>query len=149
GGVYHGGVLCDVANCSGACCIESTCSDLEFDECLAAGGAYQGESTSCAGTTCPAGACCLPDETCLDGFTVVQCASVGAYQGDGTLCSGVLCAACPADLNGNGVVDFADILAIISTWGPCPPECPEDLDGSGDVGFGDILIVIGSWGACP
>ncbi|MCP3906184.1 MAG: hypothetical protein GY715_21375, partial [Planctomycetes bacterium] len=46
GGVYHGGVLCDVANCSGACCIESTCSDLEFDECLAAGGAYQGESTS-------------------------------------------------------------------------------------------------------
>jgi hypothetical protein len=27
---------------------------------------------------------------------------------------------CPADLNGNGTVDFADILAVISAWGPCP-----------------------------
>ncbi|MCP3906185.1 MAG: hypothetical protein GY715_21380, partial [Planctomycetes bacterium] len=55
---------------------------------------------------------------------------------------------CPADLNGNDVVDFADILAILGAWGPCP-GCPEDLDGSGDVGFGDVLVVIGSWGACP
>ncbi|MCP3906107.1 MAG: hypothetical protein GY715_20990 [Planctomycetes bacterium] len=55
---------------------------------------------------------------------------------------------CTADLNGNNVVDFADVLLIIAAWGPCP-GCPEDLDGSGDVGFGDILVVIGSWGACP
>jgi hypothetical protein len=55
---------------------------------------------------------------------------------------------CLADLSGNGVVDFADILLIIAVWGPCP-GCPEDLDGSGDVGFGDILVVIGTWGPCP
>ncbi|MHC5113662.1 MAG: hypothetical protein ACYTGP_04450 [Planctomycetota bacterium] len=55
---------------------------------------------------------------------------------------------CPEDLNGNGAVDFADILAIIGAWGPCV-ACPEDLDGSGDVGFGDILSVIAAWGDCP
>ncbi|MHC5113069.1 MAG: hypothetical protein ACYTGP_01415 [Planctomycetota bacterium] len=53
---------------------------------------------------------------------------------------------CPEDLNGNGAVDFADILAIIAAWGPCC--CPEDLDESGDVGFGDILRVIAAWGPC-
>jgi len=25
------------------------------------------------------------------------------------------------DVNGNGVVDFADVLAVIGSWGPCPP----------------------------
>ncbi|MCP3904360.1 MAG: hypothetical protein GY715_12085 [Planctomycetes bacterium] len=26
---------------------------------------------------------------------------------------------CPHDLNGNGAVDFADVLAVIGAWGPC------------------------------
>ncbi|MHC5113663.1 MAG: hypothetical protein ACYTGP_04455 [Planctomycetota bacterium] len=49
------------------------------------------------------------------------------------------------DLNGNGVVDFGDILMVIGAWGPCT-GCPEDLDHSGAVGFGDVLMVIGAWG---
>ncbi len=57
-------------------------------------------------------------------------------------------APCPEDLNGNGAVDFADILEIIAAWGPCT-ACAEDLDASGDVGFGDILQVIAAWGPCP
>ncbi|MCP3904113.1 MAG: hypothetical protein GY715_10815 [Planctomycetes bacterium] len=56
---------------------------------------------------------------------------------------------CPWDLNGNGQVDFADILAVIGAWGPCPPDCPHDLNGNGNVDFADILAVIGSWGPCP
>jgi hypothetical protein len=56
---------------------------------------------------------------------------------------------CPEDLNGNGNVDFADILAIIAAWGPCVGECPEDLNGNGQVDFADILAVIGAWGSCP
>jgi hypothetical protein len=55
---------------------------------------------------------------------------------------------CPADLNDNHVVDFADILEIVAAWGPCP-GCPEDLDGSDSVDFADILAVIGAWGPCP
>ncbi|MCP3905018.1 MAG: hypothetical protein GY715_15450 [Planctomycetes bacterium] len=57
---------------------------------------------------------------------------------------------CIEDLNNNGSVDFADILVIIGSWGPCPPStCAGDLDFNGDVGFSDILVVIGHWGPCP
>ncbi|MCP3902431.1 MAG: hypothetical protein GY715_02250 [Planctomycetes bacterium] len=57
------------------------------------------------------------------------------------------CADCPEDLNGNGQVDFADILAVIAVWGPCP-GCPEDLNGNGDADFADILAIIAAWGPC-
>ena len=56
---------------------------------------------------------------------------------------------CEGDVNGNGDVGFSDLLAILTSWGPCPPgDCPEDLDGNGDVGFGDVLIVLLNWGPC-
>ncbi len=57
---------------------------------------------------------------------------------------------CPEDLDGSGAVDFADLLTILGTWGPCPPKgsCPADLDGSGAVDFGDLLRVLGAWGGC-
>lgn len=52
----------------------------------------------------------------------------------------------PADLDCSGSVDFADILSLLSSWGPCGLDCPADLDGSGSVDFGDLLIVLASWG---
>ena len=55
---------------------------------------------------------------------------------------------CPEDLDGSGVVDFADILVILSAWGPCD-GCPEDLSGNGIIEFADILAVLGAWGPCP
>ncbi|MHC5113428.1 MAG: PQQ-dependent sugar dehydrogenase [Planctomycetota bacterium] len=56
-------------------------------------------------------------------------------------------AACPpeGDLNGDGVVSFADILVVIGAWGPCGFPCPEDLNGDGVVGFADILVIIANW----
>ena len=27
---------------------------------------------------------------------------------------------CPQDITGDGAIDFADLLQILSTWGPCP-----------------------------
>ena len=38
------------------------------------------------------------------------------------------------DLDGDGKVDFADLLILLANWGSCPPppaECPADLDGGG------------------
>jgi len=68
---------------------------------------------------------------------------------------------CPADLApigppaGDGVVNVADLLAVISAWGPCanPNSCPADIappGGGGDdvVNVADLLAVIGAWGAC-
>lgn len=58
---------------------------------------------------------------------------------------------CPSDLDGDGAVGFGDVIAILSTWGPCnhPTDCPEDLDGDGMIGFSDLLLILGEWGPCP
>ncbi|MCP3906005.1 MAG: hypothetical protein GY715_20470, partial [Planctomycetes bacterium] len=67
---------------------------------------------------------------------------IGAVAGPPVICS------CSADLNGDGDVGFADMLRIITAWGPCGAPCPEDLNGNGSVDFADILVVIGAWGSC-
>ncbi|MCP3904117.1 MAG: Zn-dependent exopeptidase M28 [Planctomycetes bacterium] len=56
-------------------------------------------------------------------------------------------AACPADVDGDGDVDFADLLDVIAAWGACA-DCREDLDLNGVVGFSDVLVLIGAWGPC-
>ncbi len=50
-----------------------------------------------------------------------------------------------ADLNGDGVVDVLDLLAVLGAWGPCN-SCPEDINGDGVVDVLDLLIVLGEWG---
>ena len=52
----------------------------------------------------------------------------------------------PADVNGDGVVSFADVLVLIANWGPCIGPCQGDIDGSGDVGFSDLLVIFADWG---
>ena len=50
----------------------------------------------------------------------------------------------PGDVDGDGVVNFGDLLLVLAAWGPCG-GCPEDLDGNGVVGFADLLIVLANW----
>jgi len=54
----------------------------------------------------------------------------------------------PGDLNGDGVVDFADLLILLTAWGSCdqPANCPEDLNNDGFVDFTDLLILLSNWG---
>jgi len=59
----------------------------------------------------------------------------------------------PADLDGNGFVNVADLLAVIAAWGPCanPKVCPADIaplatGGNGIVNVEDLLLVISHWG---
>ncbi len=54
---------------------------------------------------------------------------------------------CPADVNGNGSVEFNDMLAILATWGDCS-NCPTDVDGDGVVGFSDVLATLAAFGPC-
>ncbi|MFZ9880682.1 MAG: hypothetical protein ACO3QC_04695 [Phycisphaerales bacterium] len=49
----------------------------------------------------------------------------------------------PADLDGNGIVNGADLTILLSQWGS-PGSA--DLDGNGIVGGGDIAILLNSWG---
>ncbi|MBT8486164.1 MAG: choice-of-anchor E domain-containing protein [Phycisphaerales bacterium] len=59
--------------------------------------------------------------------------------------------ACPADLDGNGLIDYRDLLEILRAWGVCPvstPKCVADLDGDGEVGGRDLVQVLAGWGTC-
>lgn len=53
----------------------------------------------------------------------------------------------PADVNGDGVVNTDDLLAVLGAWGPCSPPCPADINGDGVVNVNDILDLIGAWSA--
>ena len=52
------------------------------------------------------------------------------------------------DLNGDGVVDGADLILLLGAWGACDDcnDCPADLDGSCDVGGSDLILLLGNWG---
>jgi len=49
------------------------------------------------------------------------------------------------DIDGDGDVDTADLLALLAAWGPCE-ACPEDINGDGTVNTEDLLILLGNWG---
>ena len=53
--------------------------------------------------------------------------------------------AIPGDLDGDGLVDFRDLLQLLAAWGPCEGECVEDLDGNREVDFADLLILLSHW----
>jgi trimeric autotransporter adhesin len=57
--------------------------------------------------------------------------------------------AIPGDLNGDGVIDAADLLILLEAWGACPSpeksECPADLNGNDVVDGGDLLILLSNW----
>lgn len=56
----------------------------------------------------------------------------------------------PGDLDGDGLVGFADLLLLLAAWGPCadpPAPCDADLNGTGVVEFGDLLELLALWSA--
>ena len=63
------------------------------------------------------------------------------------------CDGCGADVDGSGVVNVLDLVAVTVAWGVCPGEpdpCPADIDGNGIVDVFDLVEVIVSWGlTCP
>ncbi|MCH7849523.1 MAG: FG-GAP repeat protein, partial [Planctomycetes bacterium] len=92
----------------------------------------------------------------ISGAPGKETAIVGAYEDDdnGTNSGSAYlfdASSCPWDLDDNAVVGVPDLLALLGSWGPCPPkgDCPADFDNSNDVGVKDLLILLGNWGPCP
>ena len=54
-------------------------------------------------------------------------------------CEGVI-----GDVNGDGVVDILDLLAVLAAWGECV-GCPEDINSDGVVDILDLLEVLAHW----
>jgi hypothetical protein len=83
----------------------------------------------------PVAGCCCAFEKCI---TVPECPKQPFCIGDSNL---------------NGTVDVDDLIAVITSWGPCPAPCPADVSppplGDGMVNVDDLILVILSWGKCP
>jgi hypothetical protein len=57
---------------------------------------------------------------------------------------------CPGDTNGDRVVNFTDLNAVLATFGQTGPGLPGDVDGSGSVNFTDLNIILSNFGTtCP
>ena len=52
---------------------------------------------------------------------------------------------CPADFDGDGDVDTADLLHLLGAWG----TGDGDVDGDGDTDTADLLALLADWGECP
>ena len=50
----------------------------------------------------------------------------------------------PGDLNGDGLVNGADMGLMLVSWGPCP-GCPADLNGDGVVDGADMGLLLTYW----
>jgi hypothetical protein len=145
------------APCTGTATL-STCGAASFDTRIVM---YAGSACPTAAT--PVFACNDDSFTCAPTTTTTLLANVTAGEtyvvrvgskvnsgGTGTL--SVSCepdaAPCPADLDGSGSVDSADLAQVLSSWGTCG-GCAADLDGNGSVDSADLAQVLSSWGACP
>ena len=54
---------------------------------------------------------------------------------------------CPGDLNGDGIVDLADLGILLADFGcVAPGPCPGDLDGDGDTDLADLGILLADFG---
>ena len=52
---------------------------------------------------------------------------------------------CCSDLDGDGVVDGADLTILLGAWGEASKD---DLDGDGVIDGADLTILLGCWGPC-
>ena len=57
---------------------------------------------------------------------------------------------CPADVNGDTLVDGVDLGVVLAFWGE-PPALfpPADINGDGAIDAADLTLVLGAWGECP
>ena len=56
-------------------------------------------------------------------------------------------AACPEDLDGSGVVDVDDLLAMLGAYGQACDGCPADVNGDGGVTVDDLLQLLSVYGS--
>lgn len=51
----------------------------------------------------------------------------------------------PADVNGDQLVNAADLASVIAAWGLCVAPCPADINCDGAIDVDDLLLVINHW----
>ncbi len=133
----------------------STCSaNTEFDTALAL---YRGDCSAVEAEACSATGLCQPQSHAELEFELA-CGEVAYLRVFGamgelgqaqvllTAAGGTACpGACPADLNGDGQVDGADLGSLLSAWGV---DLSADLNGDGLIDGADLGVMLSAWGPC-
>lgn len=160
GGIPAGvGTDCATYTCfaTGAACLpDGTCvDDVTEDEALALGGTYMGDGTTCADVVCPdpVGASCFPNGFCLV-LTEAEAIAAGAtWMGAGTTCDdnngngqADSCEPdCPADMNGDGLIDTRDVVLFLNYWASDDDQA--DFDDNDLIDTRDVIAFLGAWAA--
>jgi len=82
----------------------------------------------------------VADTEPTDGTVTLNVPGVGQYD----VALPVPSSGCAGDLNGDGVVDAADLAGVISFWG----TDRGDLTGDGNTDASDLAALVASWGPC-
>ncbi len=107
------------------------------------------------GSTCssvpPAGSTFVSGD-CNDANSTIYPGAPGTATGLDNDCSGVVdpdeeaANTCPEDLNQDGAITVADVLAVLSEFG-CSTGCSADVDGDGNVNVADVLALLAAFGS--
>ena len=108
----------------GACCVEEACYEVELIFCESIDGEWLGYNATCEEDSCVEppqyGACCINGEA-IPLYDYDCNRILGIFMGEGTNPDDVSCPlVCAEDVNGDGLINVSDLLAIISVWGACP-----------------------------
>lgn len=79
-----------------------------------------------------------------DGAWITGWGYSGSLANTQTWVVNITASTCPADLDGNGIVDGADLGELLSAWG----TSEADLDGDGTTDGADLGSLLAEWGAC-
>ncbi|MSR29105.1 MAG: hypothetical protein EXS03_05965 [Phycisphaerales bacterium] len=142
-----------VPSCVGSTTV-STCSTAAFDTRLV----VYVNNASCPTGSSAIAACNDNGTECASGtssatFTSVAGATYYMRVGGATTTAGgagtlnISCSvACPADLNGDSVINATDLSVVLANWGGSGSG---DVNASGTVDAIDLSAILAAWGNCP
>lgn len=102
------------------------------------------------GNVTPGGTVTL-DGDCNDANSTIYPGAPGTGIGIDNNCNEVIDpdeeepATCPEDVNADGAISVADVLAVLSEFG-CAESCVYDVDNDGAVTVNDVLVVLSAFG---
>ncbi|MBL9148664.1 MAG: FG-GAP repeat protein [Phycisphaerae bacterium] len=145
-----------VASCTGTATF-STCGQANWNTKIAA---YQGCTYSAPfflcnletllgcndnGLFCSGGTSRLTIDVVEGDCYFIRLGGAGGTSGVGTLTVTQDCAGCVADLNGDTVVNGADLSILLGNWGGAGAG---DLNDDNVINGADLSILLGAWGPC-
>lgn len=89
---------------------------------------------------------------CNDGNANIHPNAAGTGEGIDNNCNGIIDPAeeapntCPEDVNDDGTISVADVLAVLSEFG-CLSSCTVDVNEDGNVNVTDVLQLLSAFGA--